>query len=944
MRSVWIEALAARVCRELRPSTCPSGMFPAWVESDPLALAALLTRVAAEDIKGSSPQAMGDHLRSTGLIDSRVPGPVVVENLVLPVLRTVRKRGVPWERWWEVTGLHVLLIELWSGRRLSVRSAETVREELTSVWRTPDHLVETFLHNAVDPYASLPPDLLHESASGKARAFLETLVVGGWIKITRSEDVLRARPALTDRPDLTEVVRRLQCRFDLENAMERMRNPSAELLAGLRGDLDAWDAQMGRVWSQLTAYELALLEPIMEDDRYADECLVAGKGLSQARLLMDDALLWEPRTSAPSSSVPDWMVEEIVTAGARFFHVQTGPHPVWLATAETDTHISAMRALMEPGAGHAFGVEEYDDGLRLWLSFPAFSGDSDPFLAPYTYSLRWVEHAWELLHLATVGYARLAVVQIVGDGELKAMGSIWLRLPEEVCARSRKAAIAALRGLVGAETETIRLRIATDGQDQAAEVAFRSCENAKSEDIHDEIALGADTPEYRDFMEAVRGLARARARHAARLLDREVPHETSTEVKSAAEERQRTRELLRAADRGGNGKPASSGDSPSLPPDERTVFIHLINRYGRLQLAASWTHEGRPHFDLVTCEELSLRHLADAVEEWRGHSPDHPGNAWCDGMDRLVTECGELARAIMEMAESSGCDRLILSPTAPLELLPLHAAPLVSDRSMTLSDAFEHIAYAPTARLVSAIQRSPRHDAGIELLVVAHGGGHLPGITSIGGPRCEAELIAELHGNAEVLRQEAATPARAVRAMSHARIVHVASHGIPHPNRWATGLALHGSSLGEATLTAGRILAEGAFSSVDLVVLNACRTGAHESTGRTVQTLRSLESAFLARGARAVISTLWEITDLLGVVFSAVLHAYLGSGSDPGAAYADTIRYLRMYQWREPSCRGPLPSAESAIDSMLPEWRTHMDRQVAENPRFWAAFKITGAV
>lgn len=944
MRTTWVDSLAASVCRKLRPDLCRSEMFPSWVADDQLALAALLGRIAVEDIGGSSPQVISDHLLSAGLVDVRVPEAVVVGDLVMPVLRMVREQGVPWERWWDVSGLHVLLIELWAGHRLLTQSRETVREELTSVWRISDHLVETALQNAADPYASLPPDLLHESATGRASACLQALVAGGWVKITRVEDLLQARPGLTDRPDLAEVAKRLHRRIDLENAVNRISNPSAELLAGLRGDLDVWDAQMGRLASQLTAYELTLLKPMTEDDRYAEECLVAGRGLYQARLLVDDALLWESNTGALNSSVPDWMVEEIVTSGTRFFHTRTGPHPIWLATAETDTHLAAMRALERPGAQYGFGIEEYDNGLRLWFSFPTPLGDPDPPLrAPYTYSLSWVEHAWELLHLATVGYTRLTVVRIVGDGELKAVGSIWLALPEEVCTRSKKAAITALRRLIGDETQTMRQRIALEGQDQAAEVAFRSCENAKGEDIHEELALASDVPEYQNFMGAARNLARARARYSSRLLDQEHPHETSAELKSALEERQRTLELFRAATGHGNGETAASGDPYRPALDEQTVFIHLINRHGRLQLAASRTRAGRPHFDLVTCEEISLGYLTDVVDEWRHHSADHPGLTWQDHLERLVTECGELARAIIEMTASYGCDRLMLSPTAPLELLPLHAAPLSIERTVTLSDAFDHITYAPTARLVSAIQRSRRRVAGIEVLVVAHGGGHLPDVASIGGPLHEAALISDLHGSAETLSQEAATPVRALHAMSRARIVHVASHGLPHPNRWAAGLALHGSSLGEATLTASRILAEGDFASVDLVVLNACRTGAHEGTGRTVQTLRSLESAFLARGAKAVISTLWEITDLQGVVFSALLHAHLGAGIEPHTAFAATIRYLRAHQWREPSQGGPVLSAGSAISSVLPDWRRYMDQQVVENPLFWAAFKITGA-
>ncbi|WP_055573669.1 CHAT domain-containing protein [Streptomyces prasinopilosus] len=232
----------------------------------------------------------------------------------------------------------------------------------------------------------------------------------------------------------------------------------------------------------------------------------------------------------------------------------------------------------------------------------------------------------------------------------------------------------------------------------------------------------------------------------------------------------------------------------------------------------------------------------------------------------------------------------------------------------------------------------------VEVLVVAHGGGHLPGLERIGGPLCEAHVIAGLHDSVEVVTQQEATPARALFMMPMARIVHVAAHGLTHPNRWAAGLALHGGSLGEATLTSSGILAEGVFSSVDLVVLNACRTGTHQGTGRTVQTLRSIESAFLARGAKAVISTLWDITDLQGVVFSAVLHAHLGVGADSHTAYTETIRYLRGHRWRASSERGPVFAAESAIDTILPDWRSHLDRQVTENPLFWAAFKITGVV
>ncbi|MFV0127325.1 CHAT domain-containing protein [Streptomyces sp. HMX112] len=906
----------------------------------------MLTRIAMEDTRCRSPQTIGDQLRSTGLALPEVPGSVVARDLVIPVLRTVRRGGAPWERWWDVDGLHALLIELWAGRRLSTHSREKVRDELTAVWCfEDDRLVDTLLDNLEDPFAFLPPDLLQQSATGTARACAELLITRGLMKITLPGDFLSTRPGLADRPDLMEVAKRCHHRFHLEETMQRVRGLSPDLLTRLGRDLDAWDARMSQVTSHLTAHELKLITPMTEDERYGEECLRAGLGLPRVDLDSDDALLWHSDSVIGDSSVPDWMAEEIITCGTRFFHRQAGPYPVWLATVETDAHMAAVRMLMEPPTRYGFGVEDYGDGLRLWFQFPAHPDDPDPpFRAPYTYSLSWVEHALELLHLATVGYARLSVVRLVGDGELRAVGSIRLGLPEEVCARAKEASIAALRRLVGDETQTIRQRIALEGRDQAAEVAFQTCETAKGEDIHDELALESDAPEYESFIAAARHLAWVRSRHAADLLDGKDPLEGDAELKAAAEDRQRTLELLRAVTGRGKGKARWSDRSYRPSVDEQTAFVHLINRYGTLQLAVCWTRAGHSHFDLVTCEEFPLVPLAGAVDEWTRQAPDHPQRVWHDNLEQLVAECGGPAQAIIETVTPHEVRRLVLSPTPPLELLPLHAAPLDSARTSTLIDAFDQVVYAPTARLVSAIESSQRQAAVVKVLVVAHGGGHLPGLDLIGGPLCEAHVIKGLHDSVEVVMEEEATPTRALHMMPMARIVHVAAHGFTHPNRWAAGLALHGGSLGKAMLTSSGILADGVFSSVDLVILNACRTGTHEGAGRTVQTLRSIESAFLARGAKAVISTLWDITDLQGVAFSAVLHAHLGAGADSHSAYANTIRYLREHRWRVPSEAGPVRAAESAIDAMLPDWRHHLDQQVEENPLFWAAFKITGVV
>lgn len=66
--------------------------------------------------------------------------------------------------------------------------------------------------------------------------------------------------------------------------------------------------------------------------------------------------------------------------------------------------------------------------------------------------------------------------------------------------------------------------------------------------------------------------------------------------------------------------------------------------------------------------------------------------------------------------------------------------------------------------------------------------------------------------------------------------------------------------------------------------------------------------------------------------------------ADSHTAYAATTRYLSEHRWRVSWEAGPVRAAESPIDAMLPDWRSHFDQQVAESPLFWAAFKITGVV
>jgi CHAT domain-containing protein len=257
-----------------------------------------------------------------------------------------------------------------------------------------------------------------------------------------------------------------------------------------------------------------------------------------------------------------------------------------------------------------------------------------------------------------------------------------------------------------------------------------------------------------------------------------------------------------------------------------------------------------------------------------------------------------------------------------------------------LCEAFAEITYMPTMRMLAAISDRPM-SASTSPLIVAHPGGY-PRFPCIGGPALEAANLHALYPDARIIAEHDATPRAVLAAMSGSRIIHVASHAYPG-DRWANGLVFQGDRLSQAILSAADVLADGDLTGVELVVLNACRTGSHRSAARVVQTLRGLEAAFLARGARAVISTFWEINDLTALVFATLLHASMAQHDLPGKAYREAITYLRSEGWHEPACfEGWRHRAETLLDLAKPTWREELDRQVRSNPLSWSGFKITG--
>jgi CHAT domain-containing protein len=129
--------------------------------------------------------------------------------------------------------------------------------------------------------------------------------------------------------------------------------------------------------------------------------------------------------------------------------------------------------------------------------------------------------------------------------------------------------------------------------------------------------------------------------------------------------------------------------------------------------------------------------------------------------------------------------------------------------------------------------------------------------------------VAAIYGSeATVLKGAAADRSAVVGALGGGSVIHIAAHAVSHA--WvsdASYVALAGPAPSRLTAADVRALDLGP---AEVVVLAACDTAAG---GRpTLDSPLSLSRAFLAAGARAVVGSLWRVSDRATRVLSTRFH------------------------------------------------------------------------
>jgi CHAT domain-containing protein len=188
-------------------------------------------------------------------------------------------------------------------------------------------------------------------------------------------------------------------------------------------------------------------------------------------------------------------------------------------------------------------------------------------------------------------------------------------------------------------------------------------------------------------------------------------------------------------------------------------------------------------------------------------------------------------------------------------------------------------------------------------------------LTALPGAEAEARSVATvLHAPLRIGAQ--ASEAEARRQLPRATIVHFATHGYAYQSREHVGdsfVALAAGDNEDGLLTVTELLNKVPPLSADIVVLSACQTGVgslQEGEGTV-----GLQYAFLAKGARSVLVSLWSVNDQATALLMRQFYKHWLEDID-GPNKAEALR-----------------RAESDVRK-TPGF---------EHPRYWAAFLLSGA-
>jgi tetratricopeptide (TPR) repeat protein len=298
-----------------------------------------------------------------------------------------------------------------------------------------------------------------------------------------------------------------------------------------------------------------------------------------------------------------------------------------------------------------------------------------------------------------------------------------------------------------------------------------------------------------------------------------------------------------------------------------------------------------------------------------------------------VGAAGSAARALSKVLLPPNFSRrvwgshdLVIVPQGSLASVPFAALPLESTGT-PLGVRFA-VRYAPSLASLSEAERRPRRSMTPrelrQALVVADpvtpsvttAGGTRVKLTSLPGAAAEGKWVADYIGSPFLTGAEA-TQVTVEERLGRASIIHLATHGFAYSSESMARqsfVALAPGGGKDGLLTVSEVLDNPSLSlSAELVVLSACQTGLGNL--KQAEGTVGLQRAFLARGARSILVSLWSVSDTATTILMRDFYTHwLGDRDHP--TKAEALRRAQIALRSDPAFKDPL---------------------------YWAAFQLVGA-
>ena len=862
------------------------------------------------------------------------PGPETVTTLIVPVCEQYRTGRLPWPRWWRPDEVRATLLRWYVRARLAAEGFDGVVPELLQRWDLSENEASDVLVNATADIVDAPRifvDRGHDPAS----RWLYKVAASKEMRTRVDAALAGYSAALHDRDDLLAMVQYGEMHKAIAgrlNAASGWRDPVVDAaVAQLEAALDA----SGAVLLSLSPYERRLLEP----EGKLESLFARAMEIRHQTIHIDGSGHANPLPDQVDGEwhTTQWLQDYVYQQGGRIMRRSAGPIAHWTIVLEDIGEALAVAELLrDPDYTPAVGLAATSALAAFHLQLA--DDPSDPLMAEFAYDDS-PDGVLDLVVLVQARCVRLDVF-VLRDGALAGVGSRPLAFPTSAVARIVDRLEPAVEALLARREASEQARLGPERADIWARVA--ATDAAKSGDLlaalDPELIVGVSRVDEkrREAYRAARGaLLDALAARASGAVS-----SGEAAVVEARKRYARTVEQLRAT-RSAPSKPQRDDKArvhtlvEGLADDRRAVLTLTLNRSprdGSTRLGGFWVSgAGRSRAaGEVADSAVSLEQL-QATTRLPLEGPSD--------LDALLTAAPTLGRDLVAPLLERGVRELTVVPISFIHALPLHLWPATGDPDgPRLCDVFEAFAYAPSLALLQQLSRQPAR-ANAPAVAAIHG-------ADLAFAGAEARVLSILGGDRTRVLPSVTRKALATEATG-AGLLHLACHGSwVIGDYWRSGLALDGASDADRWLSVAEIQNTLALRGTALVCLSSCESGVSASDMWRVDDYLGIDGAFLACGARAVVSTLWSVADFVSLLFTATMYHALSTGVSLAQAHRAAVSIFSSGDYRRIDGKHPVGALLERAGIDWPQELRDLEEAGEElgHPFHWGVFKLSGLV